>query len=92
MWLRRGEVNEDDLREYRRRELRNRVYHLKMTSYAVLTLLLAAFAWYWVETDNFKYQSPTGPYFLFAISATAYFIVRVMLFRSNLALRKIKRK
>lgn len=87
----RGEVDEDALREFRRRELRDRIYYLKMASYAVLTVLLAAFGWYWVETENFRYQSSIGPYVLFAIGATAYLVIRVFLFKSNLALKKIKR-
>lgn len=88
----RGEVDEEELRELRRRELRDRVYYLKMASYAVLTLLLAAFAWHWVETESFKYRSSVGPYVLFAIGATAYFVIRVFLFKFNLALRKIRRQ
>jgi len=88
----RGEVDEQELRELRRREIRDRIYYLKMASYAVLTLLLAAFGWYWVETQSFQYQSSSGPYVLFAISAAAYFVIRVFLFKSSLALRKIKRR
>lgn len=88
----RGEVDEEELRELRRRKLRDRVYHLKMGSYGVLTLLLAAFGWYWVETGSFQHQSSTGPYVLFSIAAVAYFVVRIYLFKSKVALRKIKRK
>lgn len=88
----RGEVDEDVLRESRRRELRDKVYYLKMASYAALTVLLAAFAWYWVETESFKYLSSIGPYILFAIGATAYLVIRVLLFKTSLALRKIKRR
>lgn len=90
--FKRGVVDEEALRESRRRELRDRVYYLKMASYAVLTLLLVAFAWYWVETDSFRYQSSMGPYVLFAIGAIAYFVIRVFLFKFRLALRRIKRQ
>jgi len=88
----RGEVDEDELRELRRREIRDRIYYLKMASYAVLTLLLLAFGWYWVETESFKYQSSSGPYVLFAIGAAAYLVIRVFLFKFSLALKKIKRR
>lgn len=88
----RGEVDEDVLRESRRREIRDRVYHLKMASYAVLTLLLAAFGWYWVETESFRNQSGIGPYVLFVIGSVAYLVIRILLFKSNIALRKIKRQ
>jgi hypothetical protein len=89
--FKRGEVDEQELRELRRRGLRDRIYYLKMASYAVLTVLLATFGWYWVETESFRYQSSPGPYVLFAIGAMAYFVIRVFLFKSSLALRKIKR-
>ena len=87
----RGEVDEDELRESRRREIRDRIYRLKMASYAALTLLLVAFGWYWVATESFRYQSTMGPYALFAVGATAYLLIRIFLFRSNIALKKIKR-
>ncbi len=87
----RGEVDEDELREHRRRKIRDRVYYLKMASYGVLTLLLLAFAWYWVATDNFRYQSSSGPYILFTVAAAAYLVIRSLLFKSNLALKKIRR-
>lgn len=88
----RGQADQDDMRELRRRKIRDRVYHLKMSSYGVLTLLLAAFAWYWVETDSFQYQSPMGPYVLFSISAVAYIVIRIYLFKFNMTLRKIKNR
>jgi hypothetical protein len=85
-------VDENELRESRRREIRDRVYYLKMSSYAVLTLLLLAFGWYWVETESFKYQASSGPYILFSIGAAAYLVIRIYLFKFNLALKKIKRQ
>jgi len=85
-------VDEEGVREFRRRELRDRVYHLKMASYGVLTLLLAAFGWYWVETESFQYQSSMGPYVLFAGAAAAYVVIRIFQFKSRLALRKIKHR
>jgi len=88
----RGEVDEEALREFRRRELRDRVYYLKMASYGVLTLLLVAFGWYWLETDSFRYQSSMGPYVLFAIGVPAYLIIRIYLFKFSRALGKIKRR
>ena len=48
-----GEVTEDQIREFERRKQRDRVYHLKMTSYAVMTLFVAAFGWYWWESAGF---------------------------------------
>lgn len=90
--VQRGEVDDEALRESRRREIRDRVYYLRMASYGVLTLLLVAFGWYWVETESFQYQSSRGPYVLFSIGAVAYLVIRGFLFKSNLALRKINRR
>ena len=84
-----GEVDEEDLKEYRRRKLRDRIYHLKMSSYAALTLLIAAFGWYLQSTQWFQQPSTIGPYLLFSIGALAYMTIRVLLFRAKSALRKL---
>jgi hypothetical protein len=85
----RGKVAEEELREFRRRQLRDRVYHLKMASYAALTLLIAAFGWYLVDTSGFQYQSSVGPYGLFAAGAVCYLVIRVYLYKFKAALRKL---
>ena len=86
-----GEASEEDLKEYRRRKMRDRIYRLKMTSYLALTLLIAAFGWYLQATQWFQQRSSIGPYILFAIGAFAYFVVRVFLFRAKVALRKLQK-
>ena len=85
----RDEIAEEDLKEFRRRKLRDRIYHLKMTSYAALTLLIAAFGWYLQSTQWFQQQSAIGPYLLFILGAVSYLVVRVLLFRAKIALRKL---
>ena len=60
-----------------------------MTSYAALTLLIAAFGWYLHATQWFQVRSSIGPYILFAIGALSYFVIRIFLFRSKMALRKL---
>lgn len=85
----RGEVTEADLKEFRRRKLRDRIYHLKMSSYAALTLLVAAFGWYLQATRWFQHPSTIGPYIVFAVGTLAYLVIRVLLFRSKMALRKL---
>jgi len=85
----RGEASEEELREFRRRKLRDRIYHLKMASYGVLTLLLGAFAWYLVETSGFQHRSSAGPYLLFSVGAVAYLVIRGYLFKYRAALRKL---
>lgn len=85
----RGEAAEEALQEFRRRKLRDRVYHLKMTSYAALTLLLAAFAWYLADMSGFRERALMGPYVLSTIGAVGYLIARVYLYKSKVALKKI---
>ena len=85
----RGEVDEEELQEHRRRKLRDQVYHLKMGSYAVLTLFVVAFAWYWVNTGGFTRPSSSGPYALLAIAALAYLAVRGFLYKARAALKKL---
>lgn len=84
----RGEVAEQELKEFRRRQLRDRVYHLKMASYAALTLLVASFGWYLVDTLGFQHRASAGPYILFTVGAAIYVVIRVYLFKSRVALRK----
>jgi Zn-dependent alcohol dehydrogenase len=85
----RSEVAEEALKEFRRRKLRDRVYHLKMASYAALTLLIGAFAWYLTDTAGFQHRASMGPYVLSTIGAALYLVIRVYLFKSKAALRKI---
>ena len=85
----RGEVSEEQLKEHRRRKLRDRIYHLKMASYAALTLLLAAFGWYLTETSGLQFRPSLGPYLLFAIGGVCYSVIRVYLYKYKVDLRKL---
>ena len=85
----RGEVSEAQLKEFRRRKLRDRIYHLKMSSYAALALLLAAFGWFLVDTENLQHMSGIGPYVLFAFGGLCYLVIRIYLYKSKVALRKL---
>ena len=85
----RGEVAEEQLKEFRRRKLRDRIYHLKMTSYAALTLLVAAFGWYLVDTENLQHMSSIGPYVLFSVGSLCYLVIRLYLYKAKAALRKL---
>ena len=86
----RGEVGEEEMKEHRRRKIRDKVYRLKMASYLVLTLFMVAFGWYWFDTQSFVYKSSTGPFVLFGIAAIAYLVIRIYLFKYKSALKKIK--
>lgn len=76
-----GEVTEADREVYRARKLRDRIYRLNMSSYAVITVFVAGFGWFWLDTGGFSRMSSTGPFILMGISALAYLVVRVLLFR-----------
>lgn len=85
----RDEVAEERLVELRRRKLRDRIYHLKMASYAALTLLIGAFGWYLAATGGFQYRASAGPYILFTIGAAIYLVIRVYLYKFKAALKKL---
>ena len=85
----RGEVAEEELKEFRRRKIRDRIYHLKMVSYIALTVLAAAFGWYMVNTSGFQHRASAGPYILFTIGAAFYLVIRIYLFMAKSRLKKI---
>lgn len=85
----RGEVAEERLMEFRRRKLRDRIYHLKMTSYAALALLITAFGWYLVDSPTFQKSPSIGPFVLFFASVFGYLAVRIFLFKAKAALKRL---
>lgn len=87
----RGELSDEQMLVYRRRRARDHVYHLNMTSYAVITTFIAAFGWYWWDTAGFQQSSTVGPFILMGISALAYLVVRGLLFRARRTQRELKR-
>jgi hypothetical protein len=86
----RGEASEQQLKESRRRKIRDQIYRLKMTSYGALTMLFVAFGWFMKTSYGMQHQAPVGPYILFTIGAVMYLVIRVQLFRSAMALKKIR--
>lgn len=78
-----GEVSEHELEIYRLRKLRHARYRLNMTSYAVIAVLLAAFAWYWWDSRGFLEPPGAGPLILMGLAAVAYLVVRALLFRNR---------
>ena len=79
-----GEVTEQDLEIYRARRLRDARYRLNWLSYAVITVMLAAFGWYWWDSSGYTQPSSAGPFVLMGFSAAAYVIVRGLLFQATL--------
>jgi hypothetical protein len=86
-----GAATEQDLAVFQARRLRDRIYHLNMISYGVITLFLGSFGWYWVESSGFTRPPTAGPLVLMGVAAAAYVVVRALLFR-NRQLRKAMRR
>lgn len=87
----RGEASEQDLHVFRLRQAREKLYRLNMSSYAVITVFVAGFGWYWWSTAGFQQPSGTGPFIVMGISAVAYLAVRVFLFVARGRLKNLKR-
>jgi hypothetical protein len=87
-----GEVTEADLEVFRARKLRDRIYRLNMTSYAVITVFIAAFGWYWLDSQGFGGPSSMGPFILMGLAAIAYLVVRALLFRSRQVHKSMRAK
>jgi hypothetical protein len=86
-----GEATEQDLAVFQARRLRDRIYHLNLISYGVITLFLGGFGWYWAESGGFARPPTAGPLALMGVAAAAYLVVRTLLFRSR-QLRKTMRQ
>lgn len=82
-------ADEAKIIELRRRELRDRIYRMRMVSYLALALLIGAFGWFLIESENLQVQPSRGPYVLFAIGAVFYFVIRIYLFKYKYALKKL---
>jgi len=87
-----GEVSEEQLEVFRARKLRDKIYHLNMTSYVVITAFVAAFGWYWWDSGGFEHQTSDGPFILMGFSAVAYLFVRVLLFRNRHRHKRLRQK
>jgi hypothetical protein len=87
-----GEVSEEDLEVFRARKLRDKVYRLSMYSYAVITVFVAAFGWYWWDSGGFQRRSSSGPFVLMGLSAVAYVIVRALLFIARHRQKELRQK
>jgi hypothetical protein len=79
----RGEESNERAVELMRRQFRDHVYHLKMFSYGVISVFLAAFGWYWWDTDGFLNRSSSGPIIILVLATMAYLAIRVLLFRAR---------
>jgi len=86
-----GEITDEQQLVLRQRQIRDRIYHLKMTSYAVMTVFLVGFGWYWWASSGFQVRSGSAPFILMGLCAVAYLLVRVLLFQAHRKQRELKR-
>jgi hypothetical protein len=87
-----AEVSEEQLAVFQARKLRDKIYHLNMISYAVITAFVAAFGWYWWDSGGFEHQSSSGPFILMGLAAVAYLSVRVLLLRNRHRQKTLRKK
>jgi len=85
-----GEISDEDLEEYQRRKLRDRIYRLKMASYLAISVFLAAFGWYWWDTAGFVRASGSGPVIAIGLATVAYLTIRVYLFLAQREVKKLR--
>ena len=87
-----GEVTEEDLEVFQARKLRYDRYRLNMISYAVITLFVGGFGWYWWDSQGFLRPPSYGPFTLMGVAALGYIVVRVFLFRNRQRQKALRRK
>jgi hypothetical protein len=87
-----GDVTQEDLDVFNARRLRDRIYRLNMFSYAVITVFLAGFAWYWATSDSFTRAGSNGPFIVMAVAALGYLVVRALLFRARQHRKALRQK
>lgn len=76
----------------RSRKLRDMIYRLSMAGYAVISILLAGFGWFWWSSGGFEHRAATGSIILMVVAALAYVVVRALLFRNRQRLSALRRK
>ena len=87
--MERGELSDDQLNELTRRRLRDRVYRLKMSNYAAISVLLAAAGWYFYQSSNLDMMPTRGPLILVSIGAAADVLSRGLLFKAKRDLKRL---
>jgi sulfite exporter TauE/SafE len=90
-----GELTEQQKDVMRMRGLRDKSYHLRMWSYAVVTVFMGGFGWFWWSSVGFENRPASGSFVLMAITAIVYLLLRSRIFsnrQQQKALRKKSRK
>lgn len=74
------------------RRLRDRIYHLRMMSYAAIAVFIGAVVWAWLESNGFQNRPPGGPFLVMGISVVTYFGLRVLQFQKRREQRALRKK
>lgn len=85
----RGDVDPDAAAEFQRRQLRDKVYKLRMLSYVAITIFVIGFGWYWWDTSGFQQLANMPPLVVIAVGFIAYLVVRVLLFTTRRKQREL---
>ena len=88
-----SDITDDQQLTLNKRKIREKIYHLNMFSYAVMTVFGVGFAWYWVQSGGFFLPTGKGPFYVMGSMVLVYLGVRVMLVkaqREQRALNKIR--
>lgn len=86
----RGEASDEQTNQFQQRKARDRIYQLNMASYAVISLFVAGFGWYWWESAGYTQPSSSGPFITMSIAAIAYIVVRGLLFQAKRRLKQLR--
>lgn len=87
-----GEISEEQQQLIAIRQLRDKVYRLKMTSYAVITVFLGSFGWVWSSSGGFESRPPLEPFLLMGATVVIYLVIRALLFKSGQRQKQLKKK
>lgn len=87
-----GEVSQEQLEVFRVRKLRDKIYHLNMISYAVISVFMVAFGWYWWDSAGFEHRSSAGPFIVMGLAVLAYLLVRGLLLRDRRRQKALRQK
>jgi len=87
---RRGEVTAEKWAVMQQRKLRDEIYRWNMASYAVITLFVAGFGWYWWASDGYAQATSAGPFYVMVAAALGYAVVRVFLYQARRKLKQMR--
>jgi hypothetical protein len=86
----RSALSGEQMGVFQQRKLRDEIYRWNMASYAVITLFVAGFGWYWWASDGYAQATSAGPFYVMVAAALGYAVVRVFLYQARRKLKKMR--